>query len=122
MQLTGTSAIVTGGSGGLGEATVRRLVGAGVATVIADLAEDRSKELADELGELAAFVRTDVTDEVSVKSAIAQAQEMGAFRIAVAAHGGWAQAGRLVGRDGIGWPRRPWWPPTPTKRGTEACW
>jgi NAD(P)-dependent dehydrogenase (short-subunit alcohol dehydrogenase family) len=100
VQLSGTSAIVTGGSGGLGEATVRRLVGAGVATVIADLAEDRSEALAVELGDLAAFVRTDVTNEDSVKAAVAKAQELGSFRISVAAHGGWAQAGRLVGRDG----------------------
>ncbi len=100
MQLNGTSAIVTGGSGGLGEATVRRLVGAGVATVIADLAEERSEALAAELGARAAFVRADVTDEGGVTAAVTRAQEMGALRIAVAAHGGWAQAGRLVGRDG----------------------
>jgi len=100
VQLTGTSAVVTGGSGGLGEATVRRLIAAGVATVIADLAEERSEALAEELGDLAAFVPTDVTDEASVKAAIGRAQQLGAFRIAVAAHGGWAQAGRLVGRDG----------------------
>ena len=49
VQLTGVSAIVTGGSGGLGEATVRRLVTAGVATVIADLAEERSEALAQEV-------------------------------------------------------------------------
>ena len=100
MQLNGVSALVTGGSGGLGEATVRRLVAAGVATVIADLAEERSEALATELGALAAFVRTDVTDEASVQAAIDRAQDMAPLRIAVTAQGGWAQAGRLVGRDG----------------------
>lgn len=100
MQLNGVSAIVTGGSGGLGEATVRRLVAAGVATVIADLAEERSEALATELGSLAAFVRTDVTDEAGVQAAVDRAQDMAPLRIAVTAQGGWAQAGRLVGRDG----------------------
>jgi len=40
------SAIVTGGAGGFGAATVRRLVAAGAKVVIADLAEDRGKALA----------------------------------------------------------------------------
>lgn len=100
MQLDGVSAIVTGGSGGLGEATVRRLVGAGIATVIADLSDERSEALATELGDLATFVHTDATDELGVQAAVDAAQKMAPLRIAVSAHGGWAQTGRLVGRDG----------------------
>ena len=37
MDLHGRSAIVTGGAGGLGGATVRRLVGQGVGTVVFDM-------------------------------------------------------------------------------------
>src|SRR6476469_8418555 len=39
MQIAGSSAIVVGGAGGLGEATVRRLHGAGAKVVVADLAD-----------------------------------------------------------------------------------
>ena len=44
MQIAGSSAIVVGGAGGLGEATVRRLHGAGAKVVVADLADDKGKE------------------------------------------------------------------------------
>ena len=51
MNLEGRSAIVTGGAGGLGSATVRRLVGSGCGVVVFDLDADRAGELAKELGE-----------------------------------------------------------------------
>ena len=66
MQISGSSAVVFGGAGGLGEATVRRLHGAGVKVVIADLADDKGKELAAELG--VPYVRTDVTDDDDVNA------------------------------------------------------
>lgn len=56
MEIQGSAALVTGGAGGLGEATVRRLVDEGARVVIADLAEDRATALADELGDSAVFV------------------------------------------------------------------
>src|SRR5699024_144044 len=65
-KFEGASAIVSGGAGGLGEATVRRLHAEGLGVVIADLADDKGKALADELGSRAAFVRTDVTSDDSV--------------------------------------------------------
>jgi NAD(P)-dependent dehydrogenase (short-subunit alcohol dehydrogenase family) len=96
----GASAIVSGGAGGLGEATVRRLHSEGIGVVIADLAEDEGKALADELGGKAAFVSTDVTSEDSVLAAIETAKELGTLRYAVIAHGGWGVAQRMVQRDG----------------------
>jgi len=83
------SAIVSGGAGGLGEATVRRLHAEGLAVVIADLAEAKGKELANELGSRATFVSTDVTSEESVLGAIDTANSLGTLRYAVVAHGGW---------------------------------
>jgi NAD(P)-dependent dehydrogenase (short-subunit alcohol dehydrogenase family) len=62
MQISASSAIVVGGAGGLGEATVRRLHAAGAKVVVADLTDDKGKELASELG--ARYVRTDATDGV----------------------------------------------------------
>lgn len=100
MQLEGTSAVVTGGAGGLGEATVRILHAAGASIVLADLADERAQALADELGDRARYVRTDVTSEADVQAAVDAAQAMGPIRVAVTAHGGPVLAGRLVGRDG----------------------
>ena len=100
MRLEGNSAIVTGGAGGLGEATTRRLAAGGAAVVIADLADDRAKLLADSLGEKVRYVRTDVTQEDDLQHAIATAQELGPLRVAVSAHGGPVAAGRVVNKDG----------------------
>ncbi|UXA15550.1 SDR family oxidoreductase [Mycobacterium sp. SMC-8] len=97
---TTSSAIVSGGAGGLGAATVRRLHADGIGVVIADLSEDAGRALADELGEGAVFARTDVTDEVSVTAALDAASGLGQFRYAVIAHGGFGVNQRIVGRDG----------------------
>ena len=101
MKLEGNSALVTGGAGGLGEAATRRLAAAGASVVIADLADDRAKLLADELGENVRYVRTDVTQEEDVLAAIAAAREMGPLRVSVSAHGGEGAGGRLVNREGV---------------------
>jgi NAD(P)-dependent dehydrogenase (short-subunit alcohol dehydrogenase family) len=75
-----------GGAGGLGKATVRRLQGAGAKVVVADLADDKGKELAHELG--ARYVRTDATSTEDVQMAIAEAESLGPLRISVDTHGG----------------------------------
>ena len=98
MQIMGSSAIVVGGAGGLGEATVRRLHTAGAKVVVADLADEKGKALEDELG--VRYVRTDATDEQSVLAALAEAQSAGPLRISVDTHGGPATGGRLVGKNG----------------------
>lgn len=102
MDLAGASAIVTGGAGGFGAATTRRLVAAGVKVVIADLAEQRAQELVAELGnDCASFHKTDVTSEESVAGAIAAAAELGPLRVAVIVHGNGPTAGaRVVNREG----------------------
>ncbi|MEU0542910.1 SDR family NAD(P)-dependent oxidoreductase [Nocardia sp. NPDC005978] len=98
MQINGSSALVVGGTGGLGEATVRRLHAAGAKVVVADVADEKGKELERELG--VRYVRTDATDEQSVQDAIAEAQSLAPLRVSVDTHGGPASGGRLVGRDG----------------------
>jgi NAD(P)-dependent dehydrogenase (short-subunit alcohol dehydrogenase family) len=100
VELSDSSVLVTGGAGGLGEATVRKLVDGGASVVIADISDDRAGKLAADLGPKAKYVRTDVTDESSVRAAIAEAEKMGAFRYAVVAHGGWGVAEKVVQRDG----------------------
>jgi NAD(P)-dependent dehydrogenase (short-subunit alcohol dehydrogenase family) len=100
-EFHGYSAIVSGGAGGLGEATVRRLHADGMGVVIADLAEEKGKALADELGTKALFVSTDITSDDSVRAAIEQANTVGTLRYGVIAHGGYGgPPERLVNRDG----------------------
>jgi NAD(P)-dependent dehydrogenase (short-subunit alcohol dehydrogenase family) len=104
MELNGASALVVGGAGGFGEATVRRLVKAGAQVVIADMAEDKSKALEDALGSAVRFVPTDVLDEASVDNAIAAATELGPLRATVVVHGGPAAGKRIVNRQGEPYP------------------
>jgi NAD(P)-dependent dehydrogenase (short-subunit alcohol dehydrogenase family) len=99
VEIAGISAVVTGGAGGLGEATVRRLAADGAFVVIADLADDRGKALADELGrDRAAYVHADVTQEDDVLTALATATARSPLRATVAAHGGPTARARVVGR------------------------
>jgi len=98
MELNGTSAIITGAASGLGEATARVLASAGVHVVVADLNEDRGKEVAADIG--GHFARTDVADEESVREAVTVAATSGRpLRVAVSCAGiGWAE--RTVNRGG----------------------
>lgn len=98
MRIAGSAALVVGGAGGLGEATVRRLHGAGAKVVVADLADKKGQALERELG--VRYVRTDATSEESVLEAVAAAESLGPLRISVDTHGGPAGGGRLVGKDG----------------------
>ena len=104
MELKGSSALVVGGAGGFGEATVRRLADAGARVVIADMAEDRGKALEDQLTGRAVFVHTDVTSEDSVDAAIAAAVELAPLRATVVVHGGPATGKRIINREGEPYP------------------
>ena len=101
MQLEAKSAIVTGGAGGLGAATVRHLHELGVSVVVFDQASDRAEALAEELGSGVAGIGGDINDDSAVTEAIAAAQSMGTLAFLVNVAGGAAGAGRLVGRGGV---------------------
>jgi NAD(P)-dependent dehydrogenase (short-subunit alcohol dehydrogenase family) len=99
VKIDGVVALVAGGGGGFGGATVRQLHAAGATVVICDFDEAKGQAVADELGERAVFVKTDVTDEASVQAAVATAESLGSLRIAVIAHGGNAGGGRTLDRE-----------------------
>lgn len=97
MELNGTSAIVTGGASGLGEATARLLTKRGAKVVIADLQADKGEPLAKELG--GTFVATDVANVDQVIAAVEAAKELGPLWSLVNCAGvGWAA--RTIGKDG----------------------
>ncbi len=58
-------AIVTGAGGGIGEAYARALHGEGASVVIAELNAEAGQAVADDLGDRALFVETDVGDPTS---------------------------------------------------------
>jgi 3-hydroxyacyl-CoA dehydrogenase/3-hydroxy-2-methylbutyryl-CoA dehydrogenase len=93
MRIEGTSALVAGGASGLGEATARALVAAGAGVTIADLNAEKGEALAEELGDAASFVETDVTDSEAVSAAVGKAASSEAgLRVSVCCAGvGWAE-------------------------------
>ncbi|MBO9043042.1 SDR family NAD(P)-dependent oxidoreductase [Curtobacterium flaccumfaciens] len=90
-DLTGTTALVTGGASGIGLAIVETFVAAGARVVAADLDADGLADLAERLG-----VRTivlDVTDEDRVEDAVASVdEESGGIQVLVNAAGVLTQA------------------------------
>ena len=95
-DLTGTSALVTGGASGLGEGTVRVLAPLGVRCTIFDRNQKGAEVLAEEVG--ANFVAGDVTDPADCRRAVERAAEGAQLRIVVNC-AGTALGRRLIGRD-----------------------
>jgi len=95
MELTGATAVVTGGASGLGAATARALAAEGANVTILDLDETAGGAVADEIG--GSFVRTDVTSVSDVARAISHAGRP--LRVAVNC-AGIATPGRVLDRTG----------------------
>jgi NAD(P)-dependent dehydrogenase (short-subunit alcohol dehydrogenase family) len=101
VDLIGASALVIGGAGGFGEATVRTFVDAGIKVVVADVADEKGKALSDELGEGVEYVHTDVTSDEAIDEAIDRARALAPLRVAVIVNGGPGGASkRIVSRSG----------------------
>jgi NAD(P)-dependent dehydrogenase (short-subunit alcohol dehydrogenase family) len=100
VDVQGRSALVTGGAGGLGAATVRHLVEAGLGVAIFDRDGERAAALAGELGKAATAVSGDVNDDDAVGAAIGAASGLGTLSLVVNVAGGGVGGGRTIGRDG----------------------
>jgi NAD(P)-dependent dehydrogenase (short-subunit alcohol dehydrogenase family) len=97
MELVNTSAIVTGGASGLGEATARLLAAAGVKVVIVDLDDASGRDVAEAINGV--YVHADVTQSDQIIGAIAKATALAPLWSVVNCAGiAWAQ--RTVGKDG----------------------
>lgn len=73
-RLSGKVSIVTGGSASIGAAISRGLIEEGSKVVIAARSKDKGGALANELGEHAKFIQTDITDDASLDALLAQAK------------------------------------------------
>lgn len=99
MQISGQSAIVTGGGSGLGRATAEALAQAGARVLVIDRDEAGGRAVAQSIA--GRFANADITDEASLEAAVALGKDaFGPARILVncAAVGG--PPLRTVGKDG----------------------
>ncbi|SFU00246.1 3-oxoacyl-[acyl-carrier protein] reductase [Pseudovibrio denitrificans] len=74
-RLEGKTAIITGGAAGFGEGIARKYAQEGAAVIIADLNGIAAEKLADDIGDNAYFIETDVTVRSDVKAMVAHAVE-----------------------------------------------
>lgn len=100
MDISGASALVTGGASGLGRATARRLYDAGASVILVDLPSSDGLAYAAELGSNAHFVPGDVSDSGQMTAAVEAAMNAGPLRVAVNC-AGIATPGKVLGRDGV---------------------
>jgi NAD(P)-dependent dehydrogenase (short-subunit alcohol dehydrogenase family) len=97
MDISGSTAIVTGAASGIGAACARQLAARGATVVVADLQADKGEELASEIKGV--FARVDVTQTEQISACVNAAAEIAPLRAVVNSAGiGWAQ--RTIGRDG----------------------
>lgn len=101
MKMSEVKAIVSGGASGLGEATVRNIIKQGGKAAILDLSEERGQKLVEELGESAVFVKTDVSSEQEVSSAVSMAIDSFGSINTVVNCAGIGIAAKLLSRKGV---------------------
>jgi NAD(P)-dependent dehydrogenase (short-subunit alcohol dehydrogenase family) len=99
MDWSKRSAIVTGGAGGLGAATVRRLTGIGMQVVVFDRALDAGEQLVKELDRGRA-VGGDINVDDDVHAAIDAASSLAPLAVVVNVAGG-GMGGRTLSRDNV---------------------
>ena len=94
-----TSAVVTGGASGLGNAVAKRLRAAGASVTLIDRDADKGAQAATDLG--ATFAEADVTDAASVAAALSVARAASGQEQICVNCAGIAPAAKTVGRDGV---------------------
>ena len=97
MDLSNSSAIITGGGTGLGEACARRLSQLGAKCIVVDLNEEKGNAVAGDIG--GQFIKADVSKTEQVQAAVDAALAIAPVR-AVVTGAGSGSAGRTVDRSG----------------------
>lgn len=97
MDISGISAVVTGGASGLGLATAERLIKLGAHVTLADLPTSAGAEVAERIG--ASFAPADVTNPEDMAAAFETARSHGPLRALVHCAGAGGPV-RILDRDG----------------------
>lgn len=100
MQISGKTALITGGASGLGLATARRLGERGAKVALIDLSQAAGNPDVALLGDAARFFPADVGSESAVQSAIDGAIDFGGGLDIVVNCAGISRAAKVVGRKG----------------------
>jgi 3-hydroxyacyl-CoA dehydrogenase / 3-hydroxy-2-methylbutyryl-CoA dehydrogenase len=101
MDLTKSTAIITGGASGLGEATAGDFVKAGAQVAILDVDREKGIRVADEMGKAVKFYAVDITQEKEMDETVTKIREaFGTFHIVVNCAGIGASV-KIVSKDGI---------------------
>lgn len=107
-KLTGTVALVTGASSGIGAATARELAEQGAAVALVARRKDRLEDLAAEIGKAggtALVVKADITDRAQAEAAIQQTVECFGRLDTLVNNAGLMLLGPVVGADVDEWER-----------------
>ena len=107
-KLTGTVALVTGASSGIGAATARRLAEHGAAVALVARRKDRLEVLAAEIektGGTALAVEADITDRIQAEAAVQQAVDRFGRLDILVNNAGLMLLGPVVGADAEDWDR-----------------
>jgi 3-hydroxyacyl-CoA dehydrogenase/3-hydroxy-2-methylbutyryl-CoA dehydrogenase len=100
MQVKECMALITGGASGLGEATARSLSAQGAKVAIFDIAVERGKKIAADLGPNCIFVAADVTSDEESRVAVEQiVTAFGAINVAINC-AGVADPGKVLSKKG----------------------
>ncbi|WP_406350085.1 SDR family NAD(P)-dependent oxidoreductase [Streptomyces sp. NBC_00658] len=107
-NLTGTVALVTGASSGIGAATARRLAGHGASVTLVARRKARLDDLAAEIekaGGTALVVEADITDRAQAEAAVQQSVEHFGRLDTLVNNAGLMLLGPVVGADAAEWER-----------------
>ena len=100
MEISGKTALITGGASGLGAAAVKLLRDRGANVMILDLNDEKGEALAAELGGGTSFVKANVTETAEVEAGVKAAMdEFGAIHFLVNC-AGIGLPMKTVGKDG----------------------
>lgn len=100
MKIENNTFLITGGASGLGLATAKMIIKNGGNTVLLDVNEEAGTTAQTDLGEKSKFIKTDVTNEEQVQSAVNQAIETFKSIEGIINCAGVGPAKRVVGKDG----------------------
>ncbi len=100
MKLSQTTALITGGTSGLGLACARTIIAAGGHVTLLDINQESGAAAMAELGNRARFETVDVSDEAAVRQAVDNAADaMNGLNVAINCAGVLAP-GRVLDREG----------------------